>query len=63
MQAIFELFFQFASIQLRAQQEQVEKNHQTDDELQAGWAGGEAPYEVIDTEWFWKLDPCVILWG
>lgn len=43
MQAIFELFFQFASIQLRAQQEQVEKNHQTDDELQAGWVEEKHP--------------------
>lgn len=44
MQAIFELFFQFASVQLRAQQEQVRKETTTD-ELQAGWAGGEAPYQ------------------
>lgn len=44
MQAVFELFFQFASIQLRTQQEQGEKKS-SDDELHAGWVGGEAPYQ------------------
>lgn len=44
MQAVFELLFHFVSIQLRTQQEQVEKKT-TDDELQAGWPGGEAPYQ------------------
>lgn len=46
MQAVFELFFQFVSIQLRAQQEQGEKNS-SDDELHAGWAGVEAPYQSL----------------
>ena len=46
------------------------KKEKATDDLQAGQAGGEAPYEspwgknkALDMEQFWKLHPWLILWG
>lgn len=45
------------------------KEEKANDELQAGQAGGEAPYHspwgknnALDVEQFWKLHPWLILW-
>lgn len=70
MQAIFELFFQFSSVQLKAQQEQVEKKQLMMSCRQAGLEEkhptsllGEKTNEAVYIEQFWKLHSWVILWG